>query len=360
MNPYYEDTRRSERFSGDSDRGWQHEEGGGSYAPYGEQQGRRERSHREREGGYRESPYQQGGRQDWGGRQEWGGRPEWSGRQDYGQRSPQEGWERGERPFRQGRSRFDEGDDWGRSSYEPYQGQREQRGGQGQWEHSGLPSYRDQPPAGARYGGGWQGQSYGRGQSSYASDPYGASNPYGSASGGGPSGGSFGSIGSYGQEQQPWMGQRQNYGGSSDARRAGGFGGGTTYADEGRAGYKGKGPKGYSRSDDRIREEVCDILMDHDGIDASEVEVKVKDGEVVLEGTIEDRRLKFEVERLCDAISGVKDVRNNLKVQGRERERGASSAQAGNGSSGEPQTQRSAASSMGKTAGEQSSVRPRT
>ncbi|RYZ60682.1 MAG: hypothetical protein EOP09_20930 [Proteobacteria bacterium] len=50
--------------------------------------------------------------------------------------------------------------------------------------------------------------------------------------------------------------------------------GAQTYGSQG-AGYTshaGKGPKGYKRSDDRIKEEVCDLIMRHDEIDGSDIE----------------------------------------------------------------------------------------
>lgn len=40
--------------------------------------------------------------------------------------------------------------------------------------------------------------------------------------------------------------------------------------------HAGRGPKGYQRSDERIREDVCDRLTEHPAIDASEIEVEVK------------------------------------------------------------------------------------
>jgi len=79
-------------------------------------------------------------------------------------------------------------------------------------------------------------------------------------------------------------------------------------------GHRGKGPAGYTRSDDRIREMVCDVLTDHDDIDASNIEIAVKNGEVTLSGSVEDRRTKRMAEDVIDNLSGVKEVVNQLKV----------------------------------------------
>lgn len=76
----------------------------------------------------------------------------------------------------------------------------------------------------------------------------------------------------------------------------------------------GKGPKGYRRADARILEEVCEMLTEHGEIDATEVEVDVKDGVVMLSGTVQNRRIKRMIEDMSENISGVKDVRNDLRV----------------------------------------------
>lgn len=78
--------------------------------------------------------------------------------------------------------------------------------------------------------------------------------------------------------------------------------------------FVGKGPKGYKRSDDRIREDVCDRLARHPAVDASEVEVHVKDGEVTLTGTVVDRRMKRLAEEIVEDIDGVHDVSNHIRV----------------------------------------------
>jgi len=76
--------------------------------------------------------------------------------------------------------------------------------------------------------------------------------------------------------------------------------------------YHGKGPKGYRRSDERIREDVCDLLSDDPRIDASNLEVAVKECEVTLSGTVNSRYDKRLVEDLAEGISGVKDVHNTV------------------------------------------------
>lgn len=85
--------------------------------------------------------------------------------------------------------------------------------------------------------------------------------------------------------------------------------------------YAGVGPKGYRRSDARIREDVCDRIERSGWVDASDVEVQVHDGEVTLTGTIESRRAKRLVEDIVDSVSGVRDVHNRLRIVERRRER---------------------------------------
>ena len=81
--------------------------------------------------------------------------------------------------------------------------------------------------------------------------------------------------------------------------------------------YVGRGPKGYQRTDERIQEEVCDRLTEHPDVDATEVEVSVENGEVTLGGTVPDRRMKRDIEDCLEAISGVRDVQNRIRVGGR-------------------------------------------
>ena len=85
----------------------------------------------------------------------------------------------------------------------------------------------------------------------------------------------------------------------------------------GRGRHAGRGPKGYTRSDERICEDVCERLMEADEIDASEISVEVKDGVVHLSGRVDERWMKHRSEDIADGCGGVKDVRNELRVAGR-------------------------------------------
>jgi len=76
-----------------------------------------------------------------------------------------------------------------------------------------------------------------------------------------------------------------------------------------------RNPKNYTRSDERIREDVCDRLSLSSEVDPSEVEVMVSNGEVTLTGTVQDRQMKFKTEELADDVAGVHEVHNQLRVR---------------------------------------------
>lgn len=81
-----------------------------------------------------------------------------------------------------------------------------------------------------------------------------------------------------------------------------------------RGGYSGRGPKGYTRSDERIREDVCERLSWNDEVDATDITVRVSEAEVSLEGTVETRHMKRLAEDLAEEVAGVRDVHNMLRV----------------------------------------------
>lgn len=92
-----------------------------------------------------------------------------------------------------------------------------------------------------------------------------------------------------------------------------GAGGGQAMA----RGYRGRGPRNYARSDQRIQEDICERLWYDDAVDASDVTVEVHEGVVTLSGNVEERHVKHRIEDIADACGGVKDVRNEIRVQRR-------------------------------------------
>lgn len=80
-------------------------------------------------------------------------------------------------------------------------------------------------------------------------------------------------------------------------------------------GFAGRGPKGYARHDERIREDVCERLSWNDEVDATDISVRVENGEVTLEGSVETRHMKRLAEDLADQALGVTDVHNTLRVK---------------------------------------------
>jgi hypothetical protein len=83
---------------------------------------------------------------------------------------------------------------------------------------------------------------------------------------------------------------------------------------EARGVHRGKGPRSYQRSDARIREDIHDVLLEDRYIDASDIEVEVEKGEVILTGTVEDRNIKRRVEDVIERqVSGIKHLENRLR-----------------------------------------------
>jgi BON domain len=93
--------------------------------------------------------------------------------------------------------------------------------------------------------------------------------------------------------------------------------------------FAGRGPKNYKRSDERILEEVNERLTENPYLDATDIEVRISEGEVTLSGAVDDRRAKRLAEDIAESVFGVKDVHNELKPQrqpsrmSEESERGA-------------------------------------
>jgi len=79
--------------------------------------------------------------------------------------------------------------------------------------------------------------------------------------------------------------------------------------------HAGRGPRSFKRQDDRIEEDINEQLTRHPMIDATEIEVKVQNGEVTLQGHVDSREAKRMAEDVAESVFGVKEVTNQIKIQ---------------------------------------------
>jgi osmotically-inducible protein OsmY len=128
--------------------------------------------------------------------------------------------------------------------------------------------------------------------------------------------------------QAPYGGGQQS-GYAPQSGHGSGWQSGDSWGGNWQSGYGGtqqertlrRGPKNYTRSDERIREDVCERLM-QSGVDASDVTVSVRDGKVILEGSVPERRMKHRIEDIAEQCFGVSDVDNNVRVARQDRSAG--------------------------------------
>lgn len=187
------------------------------------------------------------------------------------------------------------------------------RGGYGQNQSAGYQGYPNQGSGyqnEANQGSGYQGYGNSRGSSSsQGGGTYGSQNQYGSSgSGGSPaSRSSWSPAQQFGDEDTSVQSTRgaAPYGSSSSR---------TTMGSSMTEHKSRKGPKGYQRSDDRLREEIVDALLSRRSIELDEVEIQVNDGSVTLTGTVQSRQQRYEIEDVADGVWGVKEITNNIKV----------------------------------------------
>jgi len=116
-----------------------------------------------------------------------------------------------------------------------------------------------------------------------------------------------------GQDDRTWFDRAadrvSSWFGDEDARRRGEM--------DARDDHRGRGPKGYKRSDERIKEDVSDRLTDDSWLDASNIEVQVNSCDVTLTGHVATKDDKRRAEHLAESVSGVDNVQNNLRVDAR-------------------------------------------
>jgi osmotically-inducible protein OsmY len=151
-------------------------------------------------------------------------------------------------------------------------------------------------------------------------------------------GGAWSSSSDYGESAQDWRpesGGERGYGWQRPGNEYGsqGYGGGQGQQ-QSQGTFRGRGPRGYERSDERLKEMVCERLTDDPSIDASEITIEVNQKVVKLTGTVDDRRTKYEVEELVERLGGVKDIDNQLRVQSSQQGRSGESQSSGSSLSG--------------------------
>lgn len=269
-----------------------------------------QRGHQQQQQGRRPN-LQQGGQQYFNPEQNWGARGYGGGGGDQGV----EDWDRRDEEMDRGQytAPLGHGDDTDWHDDDAFGGEfigdePNRFGGQGGMAGAGYGTH-----GGGAHGGQWGAQ--------------GSRGGYGGQGMGGP-GSSYGqgSGMNQGPGRDPGMGQGfgQRQGGSIGGPASGGMGW------RGEPGWQGhqtrqweqqqgqrfeRGPKGYKRSDDRIKEDVSDRISQLQHVDSSDVEVDVKDGEVTLTGTVPNRVMKWQLENLVEAIGGVTDVNNMLRIR---------------------------------------------
>jgi hypothetical protein len=229
-------------------------------------EGREQRYGRTGDGGEREETWRPGGRRQGSGREYsdvrergYGREQDWRG----GSQGYEGGSHRGSERTRQMGQAYGAGEhgtqEWGEGRY----GEKQDR------------EYRERTEG---YGGrGWESTGLG-GPNAYGSGSYGGSSMYG---------------GSYmGPSWNPGMAQRQGMGQ-----------------------HFGRGPKGYRRSDERIREDVNEALFRDEHVDATEIEIEVLEGEVTLSGTVDSREARRMAEDCVWNVSGVRNVTNTIRLE---------------------------------------------
>ena len=80
--------------------------------------------------------------------------------------------------------------------------------------------------------------------------------------------------------------------------------------------HRGKGPRAYRRTDSDVLAVICEHMTDDPTLDATDIEVRVRDAVVTLDGTVPTRRARRRAEEICDSVSGVRDIVNGLQVTG--------------------------------------------
>jgi osmotically-inducible protein OsmY len=282
-----------------------------------------------------------------------GGRSGWSGQERYGQSSYGQGnYSPGNQGGSQG-GRSSSGSDYGYSG--GGESQRRYGQGSGSYGYGGGRSWNEPSGEGQQYTprGDYSGERSGYGEEwrspqgygGQGSQNYGGQQRFGGGQGsqnyGGQQGYGGGGMGNYsgessrqgyftGESSGQGYGGQQGYGSAGVGYAGQGYGYGSQQGSFGsqQGEHRGKGPKGYQRSDERIKEMVCERLRDDPSIDPSEVTITVLSGKITLEGTVDSRQTKNSIEEIAEQF-GSQEVQNNLRVQRTQQSQGTQSGESG-------------------------------
>jgi osmotically-inducible protein OsmY len=77
---------------------------------------------------------------------------------------------------------------------------------------------------------------------------------------------------------------------------------------------KGRISEGANVSDERLREDICDRLMQMGPVDCTEIDVSVNNGVVQLEGTLPNEDFKQRVLDVVSTVAGTDQIESRLQI----------------------------------------------
>jgi BON domain len=246
----------------------------------------------------------------------------WRGDEEYGSRGHDdmnEGFRGRNMRWGSGRNRGmweGGGQRWGNEGREFNRGYGEERG-TGWQENRGWDRW-NQGWQGGR-GGGWEGDRWQGGYPNRGEGEYGMESRYGRGdwNRGDWNQGMMGGNWNHNAERRRYDQGDWNQGGWNQGMQ----GGRENWRDRSGMGmqgqHSGRGPRSFKRQDDRIEEDINEQLTRHSMIDATEIEVKVQNGEVTLHGHVDSREAKRMAEDVAESVFGVKEVSNQIKIKSR-------------------------------------------
>lgn len=78
--------------------------------------------------------------------------------------------------------------------------------------------------------------------------------------------------------------------------------------------FRGRGPRNYRPTDERICERVCEVLTDRTDIDASELHVEVECGIVKLQGNVRSAAMKDRTLAAIEDTYGVVGIVDQVQI----------------------------------------------